>query len=106
VNPALKYALARIVLFVACVVPALLLLPREMNTLLKIMVALVVSAGLSFVLLKGVRTEVAEQMSVSARRRIEQKQHLRSALSGDDEDQETNPAGRDADGADRRGDRR
>lgn len=84
-NPALKYALGRVGLFVVCLVPALLLLPSDMNSLLKIMIALVVSAGLSFFLLKGQREAVAEQMSANARRRIEEKERLRAALAGEDE---------------------
>lgn len=84
-SPTLRYALARIAIFVACVVPALLLLPRDMNALLKLMIALVVSAGLSFFLLRRLRDEVAEQMSANARRKVEEKDRLRSALAGDDE---------------------
>jgi hypothetical protein len=80
----LRYALARVVIFVACVLPAGLLLPRDMNLLLKLMIALVVSAVLSFVLLRKWRDDVAAQMSASARRRVEQKEKLRSALAGDD----------------------
>jgi len=84
-TPGLKYALGRVVIFVVCLVPAGLLLPRDMNLFLKLMIALVVSAGLSFVLLRKMRDEVAEQMSANSRRRIEQKEKLRSALAGDDE---------------------
>lgn len=84
-NPGLKYAFARVGLFVACVVPALLLLPRDMNVLLKLMIALVVSAALSFFLLRRLRDEVANQMSANARKRIEEKNRLRAALAGEDE---------------------
>jgi hypothetical protein len=84
VNPGLKYTLGRIGLFVLCAVPALLLFPESMNSLLKLMIALVVSAALSFFLLRGWRDEVAEQLRGSARLRGEQKERLRSALAGDD----------------------
>lgn len=95
-NPGLKYALARMGIFAACAVPAMLLLPAGMSSLLKIMIALVVSAGLSFVLLKRLRDEVAQRMSANARNRVEQKQRLRAALAGEDE-----AATRRAEGGDR-----
>jgi hypothetical protein len=80
----LKYALGRVGIFVGCVLPAAMLLPRDMNLLLKLMIALVVSAVLSFVLLRKWRDEVAAQMSANSRRRVEQKEKLRSALAGDE----------------------
>lgn len=84
-NPALKYFLGRVGLFVVVAVPVVLLLPKSMNMLLKLMIALVVSAALSYFLLRRWRDEVAERMSVKARRRQEEKDRLRSALAGDDE---------------------
>ena len=84
-SPGLKYALGRAGIFIACAVPALLLLPRDMHPMLKLMIALVVSAAISFVALKGVRQQVAERMSENARRRIAEKERLRSALAGEDE---------------------
>ena len=84
-NPGLKYSLGRVGIFVACVLPAMVLLPHDMNLFLKLMIALVLSAGLSFVLLRKWRDEVAAQMSGNSRRRIEQKERLRSALAGDDD---------------------
>jgi membrane protein implicated in regulation of membrane protease activity len=83
-NPALKYALGRVGLFVAVAVPAVLLLPRDMNFLLKLMIALVLSAVLSFFLLRRWRQEIAERMSENARRRMAEKERLRSALAGED----------------------
>ena len=62
----------------------MLLLPADMNFFLKLMIALVVSAALSFALLRRWRDEVAEQMSSNSRRRTEQKDKLRSALAGDE----------------------
>jgi hypothetical protein len=84
-SPGLKYALGRVGIFVVCAVPALTLLPRDMNLFLKLMIALVVSAVLSFALLRRWRDEVAEQMSAGSRRRTEQKERLRSALAGEDD---------------------
>jgi threonine/homoserine/homoserine lactone efflux protein len=83
-KPGLKYALGRLAIFVVCVVPAVFLLP-DVNPALKLLVALLVSAVLSYFLLRQWRDEVAEQMSVNARRRIDEKERLRSALAGDDE---------------------
>ncbi len=83
-NPTLKYFLGRLGLFVVVAVPVVLLLPRSMNVLLKLMIALVVSAALSYFVLRRWRDEVAERMSVKARRRQEEKDRLRSALAGDD----------------------
>jgi hypothetical protein len=84
-NPAMKYALARIGLFVVVAVPLMLFLPREMSTLLKLMIAILISAALSFFLLRGVRDQVADQMSDNARRKLAEKEKLRAALAGDDE---------------------
>ena len=83
-NPSLKYALGRLAIFVACAVPAVLLFPRDMDVLLKIMIALVVSAVLSYFALRGLRNEVAQRLSDSARQRIEERQRLRTALAGDE----------------------
>jgi len=85
VNPALKYFLGRVGLFVVVAVPVLLLLPRSMNVLLKLMIALLASAVVSYFVLRPWRAEVAERMSANARRRREEQDRLRSALAGDDE---------------------
>jgi type II secretory pathway component PulJ len=63
-----------------------------MNLFLKLMIALILSAVLSFALLRRWRDEVAEQLSASSRRRVEQKEKLRTALAGEDE---ANPADAD-----------
>ncbi len=84
-NPTLKYTLGRVGIFIAAAVPALLLLPRDMNLLLKLLIALVVSAVASYFLLRRWRDEVAERMSAGTSRRLEEKERLRSALAGDDE---------------------
>ena len=84
-NPGLKYALGRLGLFIAVAVPAVLLLPRGMNVLLKLMIALVISAVLAWFLLRRWREEVAARMSASAQRKIADRQRLRAALAGEDE---------------------
>ena len=85
-TPGLTYALARVGIFVACAVPALLLLPRDLNLLLKLMIALFASAVISFYALRRQRDRVADTMAEHARRRQAEKENLRSALAGDDED--------------------
>jgi hypothetical protein len=83
-TPGLRYALGRLGIFVVCAVPAVFLL-QGLNLFLRLMLALIVSAVLSFGLLRRWRDEVAEQMSANSRRRSDQKQKLRSALAGDDD---------------------
>lgn len=89
-NPALKYTLGRIGLFV---VVFLALLPVDLNIFLKLMLALVFSAALSFFLLRGWRDEMAHQLADAAQRRKADKERLRSALAGDDQptDEESGP---------------
>ena len=84
-SPAIKYGLWRLGIFIACLAAAVLLLPRGLDTLLKLLIALVVSAALSLFLLRSLREEVAEGMSRGASRRLAEKERLRSALAGDDE---------------------
>ncbi|MFC4021046.1 DUF4229 domain-containing protein [Micromonospora sp. GCM10011542] len=81
-SAAVKYTLGRIGLFVA-VLAALWLI--DMNPFLKLMLALVFSAALSFFLLKGWRDEMAEEMAGAAERRRAEKERLRSALAGEDQ---------------------
>ncbi|MEU2661119.1 DUF4229 domain-containing protein [Micromonospora sp. NBC_01740] len=84
-SAAVKYTLGRLGLFVA-VLAALWLV--EMNIFIKLMVALAFSAALSFFLLKGWRDEMAEEMATAAERRRAEKERLRSALAGEDQDRE------------------
>jgi hypothetical protein len=86
-NPILKYTLARIALFATCA--GLVFIPDELDTLLKLLIALVVSAAGSFFLLRQWRDEVAEQLSSDSRRRMGAKERLRAALAGDDEEKDT-----------------
>ncbi len=84
-NPMLKYSLGRVGIFIATAVPVLLLLPRDMNLLLKLLVVLVISSVASFLLLRPWADELAGRMSANARRRAAEKERLRAALAGDDE---------------------
>jgi hypothetical protein len=91
VSPALKYTLARIGLFVA-VAAVLFVLPIHIDPLLRLMIAVLVSAVLALVLLRRWRDDVAVQVSAAAKRRAEAKERLRTALAGDDagDDEGTN----------------
>jgi hypothetical protein len=82
VKPAVKYTLGRIGLFLAV---ALALWPIQMNIFLKLMLAVVFSAALSFFLLRGWRDEMAAQLAGAADRRRAERERLRSALAGDDQ---------------------
>ena len=83
VSPMVKYTLARLGLFVV-VLGILAAVPIQINILVKLMIAIVVSALLALVLLRGMRNEVATQLAGAAERRAEEKQRLRAALAGDD----------------------
>jgi hypothetical protein len=82
VSPAIKYTLGRIGLFVAA---ALALWPVDLNIFIKLMLAVVFSAAVSFFLLKTWRDEMTEQLTAAAQRRRADKDRLRSALAGDDQ---------------------
>jgi uncharacterized membrane protein YccC len=84
-NPGLKYTLARFGILLVCLIPAVFLFPNA-NLLLKLLIAFLVSAILSFFLLRQWRDEVAEQLSANAIRRSGEKQRLRAALAGEDEE--------------------
>ncbi|TCB92862.1 DUF4229 domain-containing protein [Micromonospora zingiberis] len=84
-SAAVKYTLGRIGLFVVVVAA---LWPVDLDIFLKLILALLFSAALSFFLLKGWRDEMAEEMAASAERRRTEKDRLRSALAGDDQDAE------------------
>jgi membrane protein implicated in regulation of membrane protease activity len=84
-NPMVKYGLGRLGLFVVCAALAVVLLPSSLNLMLRILIGFVVSAGLSFVLLRRWRDEVANRLLESSQRRTAQKDRLRTALAGDDE---------------------
>jgi hypothetical protein len=95
VSAAVKYTLGRIGLFVVVLAA---LWPIDMNVFLKLMLALVFSAALSFFLLKAWRDEMAEEMAGAAGRRRTEKERLRSALAGDDRPGEGEPGDRPGEG--------
>lgn len=81
-HPVLKYSLARIGLFLAVL---LALWPVQLNLLLKLMIAILFSAGLSFFLLRRWRDQVAEEVSAAVLRRRAERDRLRKALAGEDD---------------------
>ncbi|MEU5673141.1 DUF4229 domain-containing protein [Micromonospora sp. NPDC047753] len=87
-SAALKYTLGRIGLFVAVLAGLWLV---DMNVFLKLMLALVFSAALSFFLLRGWRDEMAGEIAEAAERRRTEKERLRSALAGEDQAQTQTP---------------
>ncbi len=82
VSPAIKYTLARIGLFLAVL---LALWPIDMNVLLKLMIAILASAGLAFFLLRRWRDQVAGTLAGAVHRRRAERDRLRSALAGEDD---------------------
>ena len=81
-NASLKYTLGRLGLFLVVLAA---LLPVPMNLLVKLMIAVLVSALLSFFLLRGWRDEMAASLAAAAQRRREQRERLRAALAGEDD---------------------
>ncbi|MGC4877496.1 DUF4229 domain-containing protein [Micromonospora sp. DT43] len=81
-SAAVKYTLGRVGLFVAVLAGLWLV---DMNVFLKLMLALVFSAALSFFLLRGLRDEMAAEMADAADRRRTEKERLRAALAGEDQ---------------------
>lgn len=80
-SPAVKYTLGRLGLLL---VVLLALWPTPLSLLVKLMLALVFSATLSFLFLRTWRDQMAQQLADAATRRRAEKQRLRSALAGDD----------------------
>ena len=82
-SPVVKYTLGRIGLFVAVL---LVLWPLDLNILIKMMVAVLVSAVLSIFVLRRWRNEwVASRCAGAVERRSAERERLRSALAGEDE---------------------
>ncbi|MEV4388658.1 DUF4229 domain-containing protein, partial [Micromonospora sp. NPDC049580] len=77
-SAAVKYTLGRIGLFVAVLAGLWLV---DMNVFLKLMLALVFSAALSFFLLRGWRDEMAEEMASAAERRRTEKERAAEKTS-------------------------
>jgi hypothetical protein len=84
-SPAVKYTLGRVGLFLAF---ALVLWPLEMNVLVKLMIAVLASAGVAYFLLRGWRDQMAEQIAAASARRRAERERLRAALAGEDRDRE------------------
>ncbi|WP_020522444.1 DUF4229 domain-containing protein [Catelliglobosispora koreensis] len=83
-SPAIKYTLARLGIFAAVL---LLLLPfTQVSLLLRLMIAVLVSAVASWFLLKRLRDQVSSQVEQSIDRRRAEKEKLRQALAGDETD--------------------
>lgn len=82
VSPAVKYTLARVGMFV---VIALVLTPLHLDLLLRLMIALVVTAIASWFLLAKWRNEMADTIGRSMTARKQEKERLRAALAGEDE---------------------
>jgi hypothetical protein len=80
-GPAAKFTLGRLGIFLAVLV---LLLPVPLNFLVKVMIALVVSAAFSYFLLAKWREEMAERLGAAQQRRQAERNRLRAALAGDD----------------------
>jgi hypothetical protein len=89
-TPLVKYSLARLGLFVIAAA-ALLLMPVPIDPLLKLMIALLVSALAGYFLLSRMRVQVGEQVAGAMERRVERKERLRSALSGEDDKEAAKP---------------
>lgn len=85
-SPATKYTLARVGMFV---VLALALTPLHVDLLLRLMIALVVTAVASWFLLAKWRDEMADTIGRSMAQRKEEKERLRAALAGDEEREAT-----------------
>ncbi|GIG70709.1 DUF4229 domain-containing protein [Phytomonospora endophytica] len=81
-HPGVKYALGRVAIFVVVVA---LLWPVGLDPLLTLMLALLVSMGVSYFLLKRWRDEASGAIARGAEKRREEKERLRAALAGDDE---------------------
>lgn len=98
-NPAVKYTLGRLGLFVIFFL-ALLPLPFIESYLVTAMVALLLSMIAALFLLRRWRDEMAQQLTESAQRRRAERDKLRAALAGDDA-KETSTTGTAATAAER-----
>jgi hypothetical protein len=83
VKPTVKYTLGRLGLLAAAAV-VLFAIPIQLHPLLRLMIAVLLSAVLSYFLLRRWRDEVADQIAGAARRRAEAREQLRAALAGED----------------------
>lgn len=86
-SPAIKYTLARLGLFAVALL-ALLPIPN-LDILLKLMIAVLVSAVASWFLLRRMRDQMADRIEESMIKRREEKERLRTALAGEEEPEKT-----------------
>jgi hypothetical protein len=84
-NPLVKYTLGRIGLFALCAA-VLIAVPVPVNLFIKLMVALLASVALQFVLLRSWRIEMIGYVDQTMARRRDEREKLRSALAGEDEE--------------------
>jgi ABC-type bacteriocin/lantibiotic exporter with double-glycine peptidase domain len=89
VSPAIKYTLARVGLFVVIVA---VLYPLGLDLFLTMMIALLISLPLSYFLLRRWRDQMAQRLETTVEQHRAQKEKLRAALSGEDSDDEPEPA--------------
>ena len=83
-HPMLKYTLARVGLFVVAA-SVLMVVPIGLNLYVRLAIAVLISAALSWFLLRGMRDEVANHLAGVSAQRAERRQRLRSALAGDEQ---------------------
>lgn len=81
-HPGVAYTLARLALFTAC---AGLLYLAGFRSWFLVVLALLISALISLVLLRGQRAAFADWLAQRAAARREEKERLRAVLRGDDE---------------------
>ena len=65
-SPAIKYGLGRVALFLVCAIPLVLLLPN-VDLLLKLIIAVLASAVLSYFLLRKLRDELTQGVGLDNR---------------------------------------
>ncbi len=94
-NPAIKYSLARVGMFL---VVAFALTPLGLDLLVQLMIAILITAGLSYFLLRKWRDEMAVTIEKSMSQRKQERQRLRAALAGDEQDDAQDGEQRAADG--------
>lgn len=81
-SPAVKYTLGRLGLFAVALAG---LWPVPLDLFVKLMLALVFSATLSFIFLRTWRDQMAQQLADAAARRRAERARLRAALAGEDQ---------------------
>jgi hypothetical protein len=76
----------------------LALVPVRMNLLVKLMIAILVSFGLAFFLLRRWRDEASERLAGATERHRRERDRLRSALEGEENNEENNEDGDESKG--------